>query len=48
MATQRRAAAPPTSTHLPTRPNPGGTYIMLAGTPYAHLIVYQDPKMLKQ
>lgn len=35
------------STGLPTRPNAGGTYIMFAGTPYAHLMVYQDPKMLK-
>jgi hypothetical protein len=36
------------STHLPTKPNAGGSYIMFAGTPYAHLMVYQDPKMLKQ
>jgi hypothetical protein len=36
------------STGIPTRPNAGGTYIMFAGTPYAHLMVYQDPKMLKQ
>jgi hypothetical protein len=33
---------------IPTRPNSGGSYIMLAGTPYAHLMIYQDPKMLKQ
>lgn len=33
---------------LPTRPNAGGTYIMFAGTPYAHLMVYQDPKKLKR
>jgi hypothetical protein len=32
---------------IPTRPNAGGTYIMFAGTPYAHLMIYQDPKMLK-
>jgi hypothetical protein len=36
------------ATGIPTRPNPGGTYIMFAGTPYAHLMIYQDPKMLKQ
>ena len=35
------------STGLPTRPNAGGTYIMFEGTPYAHLMVYQDPGMLK-
>jgi hypothetical protein len=28
---------------LPTKPVPGGVYIMFAGTPYAHLMVYQDP-----
>ena len=33
------------STGIPTKPNAGGTYIMFAGTPYAHLMVYQDPKM---
>jgi len=22
---------------------PNGTYIMFAGTPYAHLMIYQDP-----
>jgi hypothetical protein len=37
----------PTATGIPTRPNAGGTYIMFAGTPYAHLMFYQDPKMLK-
>jgi hypothetical protein len=36
------------ATGIPTRPNAGGTYIMFAGTPYAHLMIYQDPKMLKQ
>jgi hypothetical protein len=34
------------TTGIPTRPNAGGTYIMFAGTPYAHLMIYQDPKML--
>jgi hypothetical protein len=38
----------PAASGIPTRPNPGGTYIMFAGTPYAHLMIYQDPKMLKQ
>jgi hypothetical protein len=33
-------------TGIPTKPNPGGTYIMFAGTPYAHLMIYQDPKMM--
>jgi hypothetical protein len=28
---------------LPTEPNPGGVWIMFAGTPYAHLMIYQDP-----
>ena len=32
---------------IPTRPNAGGSYIMFAGTPYAHLMIHQDPKMLK-
>jgi hypothetical protein len=36
----------PATTVIPSHPNPGGTYIMFAGTPYAHLMVYQDPKML--
>lgn len=35
------------TTGIPTHPNAGGSYIMLAGTPYAHLMIYQDPKMLK-
>jgi hypothetical protein len=32
---------------LPTKPNPGGVYIMFAGTPYAHLMIYQNPNQLK-
>ena len=28
---------------LPTKPNPSGVYVMFAGTPYAHLMVYQNP-----
>jgi hypothetical protein len=35
------------SSGLPTKPNAGGSYIMFAGTPYAHLMIYQDPKRLK-
>jgi hypothetical protein len=38
----------PATTGIPTHPNAGGTYIMFAGTPYAHLMIYQDPKMLKE
>ena len=37
----------PAKTGLPTRPNAGGSYVMFAGTPYEHLMIYQDPKMLK-
>ncbi len=33
----------PAASGLPTKPNPGGVYIMFAGTPYAHLMVYQNP-----
>lgn len=35
------------ATHLPTVPNPSGVYIMFDGTPYAHLMVYQDPNQMK-
>jgi hypothetical protein len=38
----------PAATGIPTRPNAGGAYIMFAGTPYAHLMLYQDPKMLEK
>jgi hypothetical protein len=31
------------TTGLPTRPNASGVYIMFDGTPYAHLMIYQDP-----
>lgn len=34
-------------TKLPTVPNPSGVYIMFEGTPYAHLMVYQDPNKMK-
>jgi hypothetical protein len=35
------------TTKLPTTPNPSGSYIMFDGTPYAHLMVYQDPEKMK-
>jgi len=35
------------ATRLPTRPNASGVYIMFEGTPYAHLMVYQDPRKMK-
>jgi hypothetical protein len=34
-------------TKLPVAPNPSGVYIMFEGTPYAHLMVYQDPRKMK-
>lgn len=36
----------PKTTGLPTGENPGGVYIMWEGTPYAHLMIYQDPNKL--
>jgi len=35
------------ATKLPTAPNASGVYIMFEGTPYAHLMVYQDPMKMK-
>jgi hypothetical protein len=35
------------ATKLPTVPNPSGVYIMFEGTPYAHLMLYQNPKKMK-
>jgi hypothetical protein len=35
------------ATKLPTVPNPSGVYIMFEDSPYAHLMVYQDPKKMK-
>jgi len=32
---------------LPNTPNPSGVYIMFDGMPYAHLMIYQDPKKMK-
>ncbi len=37
----------PGATKLPTAPNPSGVYIMFEGSPYAHLMVYQDPRKMK-
>lgn len=37
----------PAKTALPTKPNAGGSYVMFEGTPFAHLMIYQDPKLLK-
>ena len=35
------------ATKLPTTPNPSGVYIMFNGTPYAYLMVYQNPLKMK-
>ena len=35
------------TTKLPTTPTPLGVYVMFDGTPYAHLMVYQDPMKMK-
>lgn len=35
------------TTGFPTLSQKFGTYIMFDGTPYAHLMVYQDPKLIK-
>jgi hypothetical protein len=35
------------ATGLPTMPNPAGVYVMFDGTPYAHLMVEQDPAKIK-
>ena len=35
------------ATKLPTAPNPSGVYIMFEGSPYAHLMLYQDPRKMK-
>ena len=37
----------PATSGLGTRPNASGVYIMFAGTPYAHLMVYQNPRLLE-
>jgi hypothetical protein len=35
------------TTMLPAAPNPSGVYVMFDGTPYAHVMVYQDPRKMK-
>ncbi len=35
------------TTKLPTSPNPSGAYVMFDGSPYAHLMIYQDPNKMK-
>lgn len=32
---------------IPTLPNKWGTYVMFEGTPYAHLMIYQNPMKIK-
>jgi hypothetical protein len=32
---------------LPTTPNASGSYVMFDGTPYAHLMIYQNPSNMK-
>jgi hypothetical protein len=36
----------PAASGLPTKENGAGTYVMFAGTPWAHLMVYQNPRQL--
>jgi hypothetical protein len=37
----------PATTKLPTVPNASGVYIMFEDSPYAHLMIYQDPNKMK-
>jgi hypothetical protein len=37
----------PNATRLPTVPNSSGAYIMFEESPYAHIMVYQDPRKMK-
>ena len=37
----------PEKSGLPSVPKKFGTYVMYDGTPYAHLMIYQDPNILK-
>ena len=37
----------PATSGLPVKENSAGVYIMFAGTPYAHLMIYQNPNLLK-
>jgi hypothetical protein len=34
-------------TKLPNHPNPSGVWVMFDGSPYSHLMVYQDPNKMK-
>jgi hypothetical protein len=36
-----------TTSKLPKAPNPSGVYIMFEDSPYAHLMIYQDPNKMK-
>ncbi len=36
------------TTGLPTLPNQSGVWIMFDGTPYAHLMIHQDPMKMKE
>ena len=36
------------TTALPDKPTKFGAYVMYSGTPYAHLMIYQDPMKLPQ
>ena len=36
----------PAATGLPTKENGTGSYIMFSGTPWAHVMVYQDPNQM--
>lgn len=37
----------PAASQLPTVPNSSGVYIMFQDSPYAHLMIYQDPNKMK-
>jgi hypothetical protein len=37
----------PAASGLPAKVNASGVYVMFAGTPYAHLMVYQNPAAMK-
>jgi hypothetical protein len=37
----------PAASQLPTIPNASGVYIMFEDSPYAHLMIYQDPNKMK-
>ena len=36
----------PAASGLPTKENGAGSYIMFAGTPWAHVMIYQNPRQL--